>query len=296
MISVSEMSMVSPEPQQINAQQQFESQTELKLDTTVPIQHQTKSIMVDPVDVNEALTISLQSKKSIPLNMIDVKNEFVDNLDKMDNNEIREERNPWQSSRPSIPREDDRSENDSHDSLPAHLTSRSSHKLVPPPPPPPPIPQQSSKSKPGPIQPPSSLDSHYAHQRDLSESIQDGENEIEDMVFDVEYDQILQKPRTSRASSRSSFRGRVSRGPSLDKLNEHQKRTVIVSNDKAEAEEEDEDEDEEKDSENTDSSDSYDTHTPSETTGTNSDEQLQDSPNTDDTTIIYNNNGHPCSG
>ena len=204
--------------------------------------------------------------------MVDVKNEFVDNLDRLDNNEIGEERNPWQSSRPSIPR-DDPSENSYHQnnnsSLPKHLASRSSHKLIIPPPPPPPN------------QPPSSLDSHYVHQRDLSESIQDDENEIQDIIFDVEYDQILQKPRTSRASSRSSFRGRNSRGPSLDKLNKHQKNTVIV-------EEGDEEDDEEKDSENTDS-DSFDTHThshtPSETTS---------SPQTDDTTIIYNTNynGH----
>ena len=39
----------------------------LQLDTTIPISHQTKSVMVDPIDVQEAL--SLQSKKSIPLSV-----------------------------------------------------------------------------------------------------------------------------------------------------------------------------------------------------------------------------------
>lgn len=204
--------------------------------------------------------------------MVDVKKEFIENLDKPEIGGGEEGgHNPWQSSRPSIPR-DDPSEN-SHDSVPVQIASRSSRKVIVPPPPP---------TQPPPIQPPSSLDSHYVHQRDLSESIQDDENEIEDMIFDCEYDQILQKPRTSRASSRASFRGRASRGPSLHTLTQHQKTTVIMhSNDK--------EEEEEKDSENTDS-DSFDTHTPSETTGTtNSDQQIQDSPETDDTTIIYNN-------
>ena len=191
--------------------------------------------------------------------MVDVKNEFVNNLDRLDNNEITEEHNPWQSSRPSIPRDEPRET--SQASLPDHLT-RSSHKLIPPPPPPPPPP---------PIQPPSSLDSHHVYERDQSESIQD--DEIQDIH--IEYDQILQKPRTSRASSRVSYRN--SRGPSLDKLTQHQKQTIIVRHD------DDNDNDNDDDSENTDS-DSYDTHTP-----TSQSQSQSQSENTDDTTIIYQN-------
>ena len=111
--------------------------------------------------------------------MVDVKNEFLTHLN---DPAVKEENNPWQSSRPSIPRDDS-----SH--LPDHLGTRSTQKIIPPPPPPP----NTNQHKPDPLQPPSSLDSHYAFERDHSESLQDDEMMHE---MEADYDQILQKPRS----------------------------------------------------------------------------------------------------
>eukprot|EP01083_Nonionella_stella_P204333 744977_1 len=190
-----------------------DNQIQLKLDTTAPITHQTKSVMVDPIDVQHAL--SLQSSAIISTNSVSVQNEYV-------NGSINNE-NPHHLSR-----------------LSQKYEEKVEHTPPPPPPPPPPA---------NPLQPPTSIDSaygDYVHERDHSESIQDDEIAIE-----VDYDQILSKPRTNRRSSKQV------RGKSLM---QHER---IFSN---EQDLDDNDENEELEGEN--DSDSFDTHTGTEQSDT----------------------------
>lgn len=112
-----------------------------------------------------------------------VKEEFVRNLAHSEMANIDED-NPWQSSRPSVAGSDGQqyAASQSQLSVPSVLRGARSSRNVP-----------SPHAKPPPIQPPSSVDSGYAHERDRSESLQD--EEVRDIQIDVQYDQILSAPR-----------------------------------------------------------------------------------------------------
>ncbi len=136
------------------------------------VERRTDSVTFPTFDVALARTAPPK------LELQSVKEEFVRNLG---HSKVAESDNPWQSSRLSQSYHS-RQPSQSLMSVPSVLRGARSSKTAP-----------SPQAKPPPIQPPSSVDSGYVHERDRSESLRD--EEVEGIDIAVQYDQILTRPR-----------------------------------------------------------------------------------------------------